>query len=143
MRLEAIAQTEKNLVAYKYDAGLRGFSTTRLPRVRWTDTGGNAQHYQFGGPRHEGPVTTRAKNRVMIAEGPAGSVAVFPPPTVFFPAREVDTNLGYVWYRKDADSTYAIGVKQADHEDDLRYLQNFALYNARRPAPASGWPLLV
>src|SRR5205823_9102558 len=38
--------------------------------------------------------------------------------------------LGYVWYRKDAGSGYALGVKQADHEDDPRYLQNFALYNA-------------
>ena len=130
LRLEAVAKTEKNLVAYKYDAGLRGFSTDRLPGVRWTDTGGNAQRYQFGGARNDGPVALRAKNRVLVAEGRAGSVAVFPPPTVFFPAREVDTNLGYVWYRKDAPAAYGIGVKQADHEDDLRYLQNFALYNA-------------
>ena len=130
LRLEAIAKTEKNFVAYKYDAGLKGLSTARLPRVRWTDTGGNAQQYQFGGGRNDGPVTTRAKNRVLVAEGPSGSVAVFPPPTVFFPAREVDTNLGYVWYRKDAPAAYGIGVKQADHEDDPRYLQNYALYNA-------------
>ncbi|MEY2882008.1 MAG: hypothetical protein RLZZ15_4388 [Verrucomicrobiota bacterium] len=129
VRLEAIAKTEKNLVAYKYDAGLAGFSTERLARVRWLDTGGNAQRQEFGGARHAGPVTVRAKNRVLVAEGAGGSVAVFPPPTVFFPAREVDTNLGYVWFRKDAAS-YALGVKQADHEDDLRYLQNFALYNA-------------
>jgi hypothetical protein len=130
LRLEAIAQTAENLVAYKYDASLKGLSTDTLPRVRWHDTGGNAQEYRFGGARHDSPVTVRAKNRVMIAEGPAGSVAVFPPPTVFFPAREVDTNLGYVWYRKDSDAAYALGVKQADHEDDIRYLQNFALYNA-------------
>ncbi len=130
LRVEAIAKTDQNLVAYKYDAGLKGFSMATLPRVRWTDTGGNAQEYWFGGAQHDGPVTVRAKNRVMLAEGRAGSVAVFPPPTVFFPAREVDTNLGYVWYRKDADTSYSIGVKQADHEDDPRYLQNFALYNA-------------
>ncbi len=130
LRLEAIAKTAQNFVAYKYDAGLKGLSTAWLPRVRWIDTGGNAQHYQFGGARHDGPVTTRAKNRVLVAEGRGGSLAVFPPPTVFFPAREVDTNLGYVWFRKDTDTTYGIGVKQADHEDDLRYLQNFALYNA-------------
>ncbi len=130
VRLEAIAKTGKNFVAYKYDAGLRGFSTATLPRVRWIDTGGNAQQYQFGGGKHDGPVTTRAKNRVLVAEGRGGSVAVFPPPTVFFSAREVDTNLGYVWYRKDSESAYGIGVKQADHEDDPRYLQNFALYNA-------------
>jgi hypothetical protein len=130
VRVEAIAKTDKNLVAYKYDAGLKGLSTGKLGRVGWLDTGGNAQQYQFGGARHEGAVTVRAKNRVLVAEGRGGSIAVFPPPTVFFPAREVDTNLGYVWYRKDADGAYAFGVKQADHEDDPRYLQNFALYNA-------------
>ena len=130
LRVEVIAKTGRNLVAYKYDAGLRGLSTTRLSRVRWVDTGGNQQQQQFGGARNEGPVTTRAKNRVLVAEGAGGSLAVFPPPTVFFPAREVDTNLGYVWFRHDGNRTFAFGVKQADHEDDLRYLQNYALYNA-------------
>ena len=130
LRMEAIAQTQQNMVAYKYDAGLKGLSTARLPRVRWVDTGGNQQQYRFGGAMHEGPVAVRAKGRTMIAEGPSGSLGVFPPPTVFFPGREVDTNLGYVWYRKDAEGAYAFGVKQADHEDNERFLQNFALYNA-------------
>jgi hypothetical protein len=132
LRVEAVAKTEKNFVAYKYDAGLKGLSTAHLPRTRWVDTGGNPQQYQFGGARHEGPVTLRTKNRVLVAEtkSGAGALAVFPPPTVFFPAREVDTNLGYLWYRKDAEGSYAMGIKQADHEDDLRYLQNYALYNA-------------
>lgn len=130
LRVEAIASTNENLVAYKYDAGLKGFSTTLMPRVTWRDTGGNPQEYRFGGGRHEGPVAVRAKNRVMIAEGSGGSIAVFPSPTVFFHTREVDTNLGYVWYRKDADAHYSIGVKQAEKEDDQRYLFNYALYNA-------------
>jgi hypothetical protein len=130
LRVEAIASTNENLVAYKYDAGLKGFSTVTMPRVTWRDTGGNPQEYRFGGARHDGPVAVRAKNRVMIAEGPGGSIAVFPPPTVFFHTREVDTNLGYVWYRKDADARYSMGVKQAEKEDDQRYLYNYALYNA-------------
>jgi hypothetical protein len=130
IRLEAIAKTDENMVAYKYDGGLKGFATATTPKVTWRDTGGNAQQYEFGGAVHDGPVTVRAKNRVMIAEGRGGSVAVFPPPTVFFHTREVDTNLGYVWYRKDAAAQYSIGVKQADHEDDQRYLFNYALYNA-------------
>ena len=130
LRVEAIAKTDRNLVAYKYAVAFKGLSTATLPRVRWIDTGGNPQVYQFGGARHDSPVTVRAKNRVMVAEGPSGSIAIFPPPTVFFPAREVDTNLGYVWYRKDSDTQYAMGVKQADHEDDPRFLQNFAVYNA-------------
>jgi hypothetical protein len=130
LRVEAIASTQKNLVAYKYAIALKGLSLATLPRARWTDTGGNPQEYQFGGGIHDSPVTVRAKNRVMVAEGPGGSIAVFPPPTVFFPAREVDTNLGYVWFRKDSASQYSIGVKQADREDNPRFLQNFAVYNA-------------
>jgi hypothetical protein len=130
LRVEAIAQTSQNLVAYKYAIDFKGLSTAILPRARWVDTGGNPQDYQFGGGIHDSPVTVRAKNRLMLAEGPGGSIAVFPPPTVFFPAREVDTNLGYVWYRKDSATQYSIGVKQADHEDDPRFLQNYAVYNA-------------
>ena len=130
LRVEAVAKTEKNLVAYKYAVGLKGLSLATLPRARWYDTGGNPQEYQFGGAVHDSPVTVRAKNRLMLAEGPQGSIAVFPPPTVFFPAREVDTNLGYVWYRKDSATQYSLGVKQADHEDNPRFLQNFAVYNA-------------
>ena len=57
LRVEAIAKTEQNLVAYKYDGGLGGLATSLLPRVRWVDTGGNAQQYQFGGARNDGPVT--------------------------------------------------------------------------------------
>ena len=130
LRIEAIASTQKNLVAYKYAIALRGLSLSTLPQARWLDTGGNPQNYQFGGAIHDSPVTVRAKNRVMVAEGAWGSIAVFPPPTVFFPAREVDTNLGYVWFRKDSATQYSIGVKQADHEDNPRFLQNFAVYNA-------------
>ena len=130
IRLEAIAKTDEPFVAYKYNAALKGFTTAVMPQVTWRDTGGNAQRYQFGGPRNEDPVTIRAKNRILIAEGRTGSVAVFPPPRRFFFQREVDTNLGYVWYRKDAEAHYAIGVKQADHEDVTRFLDNFALYSA-------------
>lgn len=130
LRLEAIASTNEKLVAYKYDAGLKGFSIATLPRLSWRDTGGEAQQYLFGGARNTAPATLRAKNRLLVAGGKGGSIAAFPPPTVFFHTREVDTNLGYVWYRKDSEDRYGIGVKQADHEDDPRYIFNYALYNA-------------
>ena len=123
-------QTQKNLVAYKYAIGLKGLSLDTLPRARWIDTGGNPQEYQFGGAIHDSPVTVRAKNRVMVAEGPAGSIAVFPPPTVFFPAREVDTNLGYVWYRKDSRHAVLHRREAGRPRGHGEGLQNFALYNA-------------
>jgi hypothetical protein len=98
--------------------------------VTWRDTGGNPQLYEFGGVRNEQRVTVRAKNRVLVAEGQGGSLATFTPPHVFFFTREVDTNLGYVWYRKDTDTQYGLGIRQADGEDVVEYADNFALYNA-------------
>src|SRR5205823_4817330 len=66
-----------------------------------------------------------------IAErGHAGSIAVFPPPHTFFWAREVAINLGYNWYRKDG-SSFAFGIRQAEHEDESEGQGNFAMYSAR------------
>ena len=152
VRLEAIAQTDEPSVAYKYRAGLKGFSTDLTPRVTWRDVSGGSQQYRFGGPANDAPVALRAQNRVVIAEGPSGSVAAFPPPITFFFTREVDTNVGYNWYRKDGDAQFAIGVRQGDGEEAPearglqpygglprtpenlntlgRFAENFALYNA-------------
>ena len=129
-RMEAVAKTDEPSVAYKYEAGLRGLSTALMPRVTWRDTGGDAQQYEFGGVKNDGRVTVKAKNRVLVAEGRNGSLATFTPPHVFFFTREVDTNLGYVWYRKDTDRLYGLGIRQADGEEVQQYADNFALYNA-------------
>ena len=129
-RMEAIAKTDEPSVAYKYEAGLKGLSTSVLPRVTWRDTGGDLQQYEFGGVKNDSRVTVKAKNRVLVAEGKGGSLATFTPPHVFFFTREVDTNLGYVWYRKDSDTQYGLGIRQADGEEVQEYVENFALFNA-------------
>ena len=72
----------------------------------------------------------RAQNRLIVAEAGGGALAAFPPPHTFFFTREKDTNLGYVWYRKDAEGKFGIGVGMPEREDEPRYVQNFALYNA-------------
>jgi hypothetical protein len=130
LRMDAIARTSEPWVAYKYDAGLAGFETDLMSRLTWRDTGGHPQRYEFGGVPNETIVPVKAANRVIIAEGPGGSLAVFPPPHTFFFTREVDTNLGYVWYRKDADGHFGIGIRQADREENPQYVENFALFNA-------------
>jgi hypothetical protein len=130
LRMEAIAKTNEPSVAYKYEAGLKGFAMQAMPQVTWRDTGGHGQQYRFGGVTNSTVVPVRAQNRILIATGSAGSLAAFPPPHSFFFTREIDTNLGYVWYRKDADQRYAIGIRQPDHEDVEQYRPNFALYNA-------------
>ncbi len=148
IRQEAIAKTDEPSVAYKYAAGLSGFSTT-AQRVAWRDTGGDWQKYEFGGTPNSNPVPLRARNRLAIVEGPGASIAVFPPPHKFFFSREVEVNLGYVWYRKNDSSSFAVGVRHSDNEEMFRpigvntpWLEsritqarrfaegNFALYNA-------------
>ena len=132
LQMDAIARTNEPSVAYKYDAGLKGFSTAALPRVTWRDTGGNPQQHQFGGPKAMSLSAVRAAKRVLVAEGPRGAVATFPPPHTFFFTREVDVNLGYVFYRNDGGGAYSIGVTMPEAESDTfpQYEQNYALYNA-------------
>jgi hypothetical protein len=129
-RLEAIARTNEPSVAYKYEGGLKGLSTTLTPRLVWRDTGGDPQQYQFGGVNNETWVPVKARHRLLVAEGKGGSLATFTPPHTFFFTREVDTNLGYVWYRKDNDTQFGIGIRQGEGEENPRYVENFALYNA-------------
>ena len=133
LRMEAIARTGEPSVAYKYTAGLGGFSLDQLQRVTWRDPAGNPQRYEFGGtPNHEA-VPLVARNRLAIAEGRGASLAVFPPPHQFFFAREIEVNSGYVWYRKDAASGFSLGVRQGDTAggyDPTWIEQVYALYNA-------------
>jgi len=51
-------------------------------------------------------------------------------PHTFFFTREVDINLGYVWYRLDEGKRFAFGVRQAEREENPQYVENFALFNA-------------
>jgi hypothetical protein len=130
IRMDALASTKEEWIAYKYEAGLKGFSTDLTPRVVWRDTGGLPQHYAFGGVVQKTFAPIKAQNRLLVAEGKGASLATFPPPHTFFFTREVDINLGYVWYRKDSDKTFGFGVRQADAEENPQYVDNFALYNA-------------
>src|SRR5262245_48109340 len=130
IRMDAAASTNEEWVAYKYDAGLKGFTTDLTPRVTWRDTGGHPQYHQFGGAVNSTLARVRAQNRLIVAEASGGALAAFPPPHTFFFTREKDTNLGYVWYRKDAEGRFGLGVGMPEREEDPRYVQNFALYNA-------------
>jgi hypothetical protein len=73
---------------------------------------------------------------------------VFPSPHKFFFARENEVNLGYVYYRKDTDKSFSLGVMQPEHGEGYapwgvtdevwnrrvrvarEQLENYALYNA-------------
>ncbi len=130
IRMDAVASTAEPWVAYKYDGGLNGLSIETTPRVVWRDTGGHPQQQDFGGVTNDAAVPLKAANRIVIAEGAAGSLAAFPPPHTYFFTREVDTNLGYVWYRHDPGGRFGLGIRQAEREEVAEYAENFALFNA-------------
>jgi len=148
LRQEAIAKTDEPSVAYIYKAGLKGFAIGGDTRVEWRDTAQNWQHYSFGGAPNTDPVNLRARNRMEILDAGSGSLAVFPPPHKFFFARENDVNEGYVYYRKDDEKSFALGVMQPERSEGYHpwgisddewkrrvgvsrvETENWALYNA-------------
>jgi hypothetical protein len=148
LRQEAIAKTDQPSVAYKYVGGLKGFPITENTRVVWRDTARGWQQYAFGGAVNQQPVGLLARNRLALIEVNGGSLGFFPPSHKFFWSREIETNLGYVYYRKDNDNAFSIGVRQPDREigakpwgisdevwnrrvgESRGHLNNFALYNA-------------
>ena len=131
IRMDAIAKTNEPSVAYKFDAGLSGFSVETLSRVTWNDIGGHPQQNQFGGLKNEAMVPVKAQNRVLVAEGRSGSLAAFPPPHSVFWARQAEENLGYVFYRKDSNTSFSMGTRQPEQEGTPQYYTTFPLINAR------------
>lgn len=153
LRQEAIAKTREPSVAYKYSAGLKGFALQTNTRLVWRDTARAWQEYDFGGADNADPVGLRARDRLALVEIGGGSLAFFPAPHKFFFARENDVNLGYVYYRKESEQSFAVGVCQPDHgegyhpygvteevwkrrvAESRNETGNYALYNA----PAETW----
>jgi hypothetical protein len=139
IRQEIVARTEEKSVAYRYEGGLSGFPISPASRVAWRDIANNWQQNRFGGPINDDEFSLLAANRVIAAQLGGGTVATFPPPHTFFWARELSVNLGYNWFRKDSDSKFSIGVRQAESEADPSYAargpgdyrENFSLLSAR------------
>jgi hypothetical protein len=148
LRQEALAKTDAQSVAYIYKAGLKGFPIASDTKLVWRDTSQVWQEYDFGGATNEEPVNIRARNRLEILDVGAGSLAVLSPPHKFFFARENEVNLGYVYYRKDSDSSLSVGAMQPEKgegyspwgvSDEVwkrrtntarEQVENYALYNA-------------
>ena len=131
IRQVVIAKTDRDSVAYKYDAGLKGLAIQPSARVAWRDLAGNWQEQRLGGPVNKDSATVWSSNRLIAAELPGGAIAAFPPPHSFFGARESNQVLGDNYYRKDSDAAFAFGIRQAEKEEDPEFLHNFALTSAR------------
>ncbi len=131
LRMEAIAKTDEQSVAYKYEGGLEGIldrphASCDVARSRRRSAAVRVRRPQERHARDGEGEEPRARRR----RGKNGSIATFTPPHVFFFTREVDTNLGYIWYRKDGDTQFGMGIRQAEGEEVQQYVENFALHNA-------------
>ena len=131
IRQVVIAKTERDSVAYKYDGGLKGLPIQAASRVMWRDLAGRWQDQRFGGLANRDPAIVWSSNRLIAAELQGGSIAAFPPPHSFYGARESNQVLGDNYYRKDSDTAFAFGIRQAEKEEDPEFLHNFALTSAR------------
>jgi hypothetical protein len=133
VRAEVVAKTDSPSVAYIYQGGLSGFSLDDFDSVNWLDVDGKPQHYAFTRAPDDSPSPLIARNRVAVASGSHGSIATFPPPHIFFFAREVQNNLGYVWTQKDTARSFSLGVRQSETAGEYREdwnTQCWSLYNA-------------
>ena len=138
LRMDAIATTNEPSVAYKYDAGFTGFSTAKLSRLAWNDVGGSPQQYQFGGLKNEKPRAGQGGQPRDRCRRTWRVLAAFPMPHSFFWPRQVEVNLGYLWYRKDSDTTFSMGIRQAEQEG-LSSTSRRSSSSTLRRGPCSTW----
>ena len=70
IQMDAIARPNEPSVAYKYDAGLKGFSTATMPRVDLARHRRRSAAASVRRTQSDEPVGhSRGKNRVLVAEG--------------------------------------------------------------------------
>ena len=99
VKQEALVSTQEPQIAYYYDAWLTRCSTQELNNLVWLDADDHfQQHRLLSDVDLEGP-HLKVHRRTLIAEGPGGSLAVFPPPHQYFFARDETINYGNLWYR--------------------------------------------
>lgn len=97
---EAVVRTDEPDTAYYYNAWLTRVSTNELDRLHWLDAAtGQFREHRLTSDLDLDFVPLKVHRRALIANGRAGSLALFPPPHQYFPARDLTINYGNLWYR--------------------------------------------
>ncbi len=99
VKQEAVVSTQEANVAYYYDAWLTRCSTRQLNRLVWLGTDGKFHRHVFASDIDLDYVPLQVHRRTLIAEGPSGSLALFPPPHQYFSPRDQTINYSNLWYR--------------------------------------------
>jgi hypothetical protein len=131
IKTEVIAATDAPSLCYLYQGGLRGFASGHIEYI-----GLNRQKQQIDvafGPCDARRVI-RSRGRSACVAMPAGAVGVCPPPHAFFFPRQVESALGFLYYRRHTDGL-GIGVRHSEHpdyadRDEIVNKNAWACYNA-------------
>jgi hypothetical protein len=123
IRQEAILSTHEPDVAYIYDAGLSMAAVGDVfapqdisPQITYYDAVGRMRTERARGPER---VPLAVRYRSLALRSGAGSIAVFPPPHQYFFARDLTTNMGYLWNAWGGD--VSIGIQQLPDANTPNY----------------------
>ncbi|MBA3439257.1 MAG: hypothetical protein H0T92_05245 [Pyrinomonadaceae bacterium] len=129
VKQEAVVSTQEPDVAYYYDAWLTGCSTSQLDRLYWLDKDDKFRQHALTSDLDLDYVPLQVHRRAIIAEGDAGSLALFPPPHQYFFPRDQTINYANVWYRlhrinpePGAGDFFSFGVRQTAHAEQERWV---------------------
>jgi hypothetical protein len=113
---EAVVSTQDPDVAYYYDASLSRCSTRNLKTLAWLNTEGKVERQVLVSQLDYLLQILKVRGRAIVAEGPNGSVGLFPPPHQFFFARDETVNFGHVWHRMysilEQEDLFSFGIRQ-------------------------------
>jgi hypothetical protein len=121
VHVETVVSTDKDSCAILYDAGLT-CADPDWQTVAWIDTDDKLQRVRATALETAAPVAVR--HRAIVAEGAAGSLAVFPPPHRFIYPLDFADNLKLVWHGKGWQkqvNDWGLGVRQPP-EGDKRWV---------------------
>lgn len=113
IRIEAVASTQQDGVAYLYHAGLSGFPIGKLYYVspKGREVLENPGYHTNSGPDRDRE-RIKVRGRVLTLGLPQGSVAVFPSPHRFFWGGQTENIVGnHYTIRKPGEETMAMGVR--------------------------------
>ena len=124
IRQEAILSTSQTDTAYFYDTGLRMADDAdthaggkMTAQIFYYDTSGRLRSKRALGPER---VPLAVRYRTMALESANGSIAVFPPPHQYFFARDLTSNMGYLW-ESAANGSISMGIRQLPDDNTSYY----------------------
>ena len=128
VKQEAVVSTQEPEVAYYYDAWLTRCSLNQLNRLEWLGADGQFHQHVLTSDIDLDLVPLQVHRRTLVAEGPAGSLALFPPPHQYFFARDETINYANVWYRlyhinpqPESGDLFSLGIRQTARVEQAKW----------------------